>query len=129
LEAIYSAKREPARQKPDAIVACLGDQFAATCARTIEQLDTIHGRDAIRFVYDEWQYQPTATERARIVWLVDQNVGIESAQARAQHGDRLLVPEANPALVNFCTANGAGLFYSDEFDGASALQYLVQTNS
>ena len=64
--------------------------------------------------------------RAKLLWIVDDQTEVSDLKNAAQHNLPLVVPDNNPTLKAFCRSNNCGLYYSNVFEAVECLKYLVE---
>jgi glycosyltransferase involved in cell wall biosynthesis len=105
------------------VVACAGKRVHAECSQTVDLLCATSPRGWC-FMMADWLDVQDWRE-ALVLWVVDDDAGIDQLMTGLRYRLPLLVPAANGELKDLCKYMECGLSYRTSADVVAALRHLA----
>ncbi len=106
-----------------ALIACVGDRVMPKCAEAMEQIAK-EGNATYRFIMADW-LDDQQLRMAKLLWVVDEDVGLEGIVRGLANHIPLVVPERNGELKDLCNQDNCGLYYRDAEEAVECLQFFL----
>lgn len=105
------------------LIVCLGKKFLQLCSKALNILR----KESVghwQVVMVDW-LDESLIGKAKVLWVVDNDVNPRELKIGLLNKLPLLVPESNEKLKNICVKGKCGLFYKNAPEAALALEYLM----